>query len=355
VVQIISGVQRNGQHQFIGEVHSGLQADLFCEICGSKLVAKKGQVNEWHFAHENGNQSQECLVGALNFIRRSVKDFIARSGKIPMPRPFVLRGSAHGVAFRERIAPNIAAIVDWCSSDDSSTRLADIEDSDGVQGEIHVLLSTDNGPQCGVKDRSILAISIQESLGVLVTQSVSAMCEQLVANASAQWLSLPSTSPSVMNAFKTNEQRIGELLEQQQSQLSQSNLAIPVHYAPEDFSSEVMAETVVSWKDDSRLQWAAELKEFSSIFCYQLKDGSQWFRYTTQTEVIKLKPWPETFDGCDECFPASVGTFNERMQCYVIQDRLMFPGAFNKYVSGMANTSNPLEVSVLFDSLTSKQ
>ena len=45
----------------------------------------------------------------------------------------------------------------------------------------------------------------------------------------------------------------------------------------------------------------------------------------------------------------------ESAQCYVIQDRLMFPGAFNKYVSGMANTSNPLEVSVLFDSLTSKQ
>ena len=109
----------------------------------------------------------------------------------------------------------------------------------------------------------------------------------------------------------------------------------------------------MSWKDDARLAWAAELKEFSSIFCYQLKDGTQWFRYTTQTELIKLKPWPAPFDGCDECFPTSVGNYDERMQCYVIQDRFMFPGAFNKYVLGMSNTSNPLEIRVLFDSFTS--
>ena len=107
MVQIISGINGEGQHLFIGEVSSGLQQGLSCEICGSKLVAKKGQINEWHFAHENGNQRQDCLTGALNFIRRSVKTYIAKTGRIPNPSPFILRGAPHGVPFQESLSPSI--------------------------------------------------------------------------------------------------------------------------------------------------------------------------------------------------------------------------------------------------------
>lgn len=354
MVQIISGVNAEGQHLFIGEVSSGLQQNLSCEICGSKLVAKKGQVNEWHFAHENGNQRQECLVGAHNFIRRSLKNYIASTGQIPRPTPFILRGSALGIPFTEHLSPNIGSIDEWCSSADSSTRLADIEDTDGIKGEIHVLLSVDKGPQSAQQQRSILAIMVNESLGVLATQSVEAMCAQLLRGASAQWQFLPASSPAVRAVNEDRKKRAEahlEALRVQRQQAAQAH-AIEVQRAAE-FSSKVVEVPKVSWKDDERLKWAAELKEFSSIFCYQLKDGSLWFRYTTQTEVIKLKPWPAPFEGCDECFPASVGHYDERMQCYVIQDRFMFPGAFNKYVLGMSNTSDPLAISGLFDSFTS--
>ena len=354
MVQIISGIIGEGQHLFIGEVSSGLKKGLSCEICGSKLVAKKGQINEWHFAHENGNQRQDCLTGALNFIRRSVKTYIAKTGRIPNPSPFILRGAPHGVPFQESLSPSIEAILDWCDSDDSSTGLADIKDTDGVLGEIHVLLSVDKGPQNGVNDRSILTINVYESLGVLATQSVDAMCEQLVHNASAQWLYLPANAPSVRAANEERKKRAAAHIEAQLAHQAQSNFAFNEDApTPMEYPSKVMEAPSMSWKDDARLAWAAELKEFSSIFCYQLKDGTQWFRYTTQTELIKLKPWPAPFDGCDECFPTSVGNYDERMQCYVIQDRFMFPGAFNKYVLGMSNTSNPLEIRVLFDSFTS--
>lgn len=355
MVQIISGKHRDGRHLFIGEVSSGFQPDLSCEICGSKLVAKKGQINEWHFAHENGNQRQECLIGALNFIRRSVKNFIAKNGQIPKPSPFVLRGSAHGVQFQERLSPSIAAIFDWCDSNNSSTRLADLKDTDGILGEIHVMLSADKVPVMGVNDRSILTVCISESLGVLKTESVDAMCEQLVRNASAQWLSLPGNAPSVRSVYEELKKRAAATLEAQLAKQAQSNFSFSDELEGVEFPSKVLDVPEVSWKDDARLTWAAELKEFSSIFCYQLKDGTQWFRYTTQTEIIKLKPWPEPFDGCDECFPASVGSYDQRMQCYVIQDRVMFPAAFNKFVLGMSNTSNPLEISVLFDTFTSNR
>ena len=61
-----------GGVRFVAEVPRGAACACFCLACGSPLVAKKGEVNEWHFAHESDQERPECEAGLRNLLRRIV-------------------------------------------------------------------------------------------------------------------------------------------------------------------------------------------------------------------------------------------------------------------------------------------
>lgn len=70
----------NDTIQFIDEVPGGINCGCFCPSCRSPLVAKKGQINEWHFAHEPGQERPDCLVGALNLFARFLLEHLLVAG-----------------------------------------------------------------------------------------------------------------------------------------------------------------------------------------------------------------------------------------------------------------------------------
>jgi len=74
----------NNTIQFIDEVAGGINCGCFCPSCRSPLVAKKGQINEWHFAHESGQERPECFVGALNLFARLLLEHLLVAG-VGMP------------------------------------------------------------------------------------------------------------------------------------------------------------------------------------------------------------------------------------------------------------------------------
>ena len=68
--QLFAALNVQGEIRFVGDVDRGAACGCFCPDCSSPLVAKQGSANEWHFAHEGGQERPECLVGAQNLLRR---------------------------------------------------------------------------------------------------------------------------------------------------------------------------------------------------------------------------------------------------------------------------------------------
>lgn len=50
----------------IADSKNGLSCDCTCLCCSDRLVAKQGQINEWHFAHESGADCAGSLESALH-------------------------------------------------------------------------------------------------------------------------------------------------------------------------------------------------------------------------------------------------------------------------------------------------
>lgn len=71
---------------FIGSALSGAQCGCVCPTCGSPLVAKQGDINAWHFAHEAGQERPECEAGAANMLIRIMLEIILEQGGLQLPQ-----------------------------------------------------------------------------------------------------------------------------------------------------------------------------------------------------------------------------------------------------------------------------
>lgn len=63
---------RNGQVVFIDEVERGLDCDCYCPHCGGRLIAKKGEIKQHHFAHYNADNCGKGMETALHLLGKQV-------------------------------------------------------------------------------------------------------------------------------------------------------------------------------------------------------------------------------------------------------------------------------------------
>lgn len=68
----------------IDAVARGLNRNHVCASCGDALVAKKGAVNAWHFAHHSTGNNR-CVPGGESIIHRLAKDAFREGKRIPLP------------------------------------------------------------------------------------------------------------------------------------------------------------------------------------------------------------------------------------------------------------------------------
>lgn len=64
---------KNGKIVSIDDVPSGLECNCICPYCGAELIAKKGNIKEYHFAHHN---AEDCGKGQETFVHRMAKELI---------------------------------------------------------------------------------------------------------------------------------------------------------------------------------------------------------------------------------------------------------------------------------------
>lgn len=352
MVKMINGITSSGSLRFISDVNSGLQSDLHCAHCKSPLIAKKGDQNDWHFAHVSGQTRPECVVGARNFLRMSLKRHVASSGLIPKPKPYPIRTNYAGQVISAELQLAVTDITSWSTHDDSSSKVADIKVSDGSFGEIHLVLSNDPGFHIHNRNRAVLLVVVDESQ-VLDLSSEHEMASKLLKSATAAWVSISKDSSKYQQSLSEAVKRQSAAAEALKIAQLVPQLA-PVERKLESQSERSIATKCVvndekSWKDDIRLHWNSERKLTTTIFCLHLRDGTNWFVYVTENGIRKLKPWPELFEGWDEFFPPAIGKASEQAECYVVDDFGDFLAGIRQYVKGMTNTSNPNELPKIFD------
>ena len=72
----------NGEVVSIHEVERGLACMCVCPACGERLIARKGDVRGWHFAHQSSTEKRSCAETALH---RAAKTIVQRHKGITLP------------------------------------------------------------------------------------------------------------------------------------------------------------------------------------------------------------------------------------------------------------------------------
>ena len=93
--------------RFVADVPRGLACGCFCRNCRAVLVARQGEENAWHFAHEQSQERPECRVGALNLLRRLIAEEFIAAGRFAPP-PFA---APHPAPMQPPITWNEGAIA----------------------------------------------------------------------------------------------------------------------------------------------------------------------------------------------------------------------------------------------------
>ena len=66
----------------IQDIERGKNCNCICPACGSPLIARKGNVNIWHFSHINGSN---CTYGYQTSLHLLAKDIFTKIKKIKLP------------------------------------------------------------------------------------------------------------------------------------------------------------------------------------------------------------------------------------------------------------------------------
>lgn len=75
-------IDKQNQIRSIDEVTRGLACECSCPSCGEVVIAKQGEVREWHFAHAS---TVECSYGAETALHLAAKQLILQHQGISIP------------------------------------------------------------------------------------------------------------------------------------------------------------------------------------------------------------------------------------------------------------------------------
>jgi hypothetical protein len=82
---------KDGTIVFVSDVPSGLDCECVCPACGHPLEARKGEINQHHFAHYRGS---DCGVGYETALHIMSKEILEEKMQLYLPRLVVLADKA---------------------------------------------------------------------------------------------------------------------------------------------------------------------------------------------------------------------------------------------------------------------
>lgn len=65
-------IDKEGHIRSVDEVNRGLACECLCPACGEPVIARQGEVREWHFAHTTGTDCSGAAESALHLAAKQV-------------------------------------------------------------------------------------------------------------------------------------------------------------------------------------------------------------------------------------------------------------------------------------------
>lgn len=314
-LSIFAGIDSNGVVRFVGDVPRGAACGCRCDACGAALVAKRGEINTWHFAHEASQERPECFAGAVNLLRRLAIEVLKSAGRfaLPMLRVRVTTRPPLPV-LQEHIEwdPGVGTVEHWEAIPAREAPTGRLVLASGARVHLFVEVGNERHSKLGAVDPSVgsLLFSVPLPTDPEQLKDVETAKRFIVASGSFTWGRLPDVDSKVAEA----RQRLDQAA-RARARLPEEINALHRMGDRHRPSAAMAAEMPVAAKptDTDESPWAAWRKPRSSFIFYGLGDGSAWLMLQHKDGRAVLVPWPRAEEGWDESLPARLGSADHEL------------------------------------------
>lgn len=326
-----AAVDLSGQIRFVGDVPRGAACGCFCPTCRSPLLAKQGDVNSWHFAHEAGQERPECLVGSINLLRSLAIERLAA-----MPGGLVLPPGKTSVSCNEdwkRFSEVVELhwpfrqvdALSWNTHAGNTKSVAHFDLSDGSSIHtigVYVQIATEvQGIDHDGLAGALVFVCPPPQEGRIKSRQDALDC--LDKEGRLHWHKLPDFCGAISRAREVVErQRQRFILEKEADRLARASALAEANSRMQEMSR-LRSESQAIQREAEAIptnlpDWAKWKKRHSSFFGYGLGPGECWVVMAAEDrEGCYIVPIPRAFDGWDECLPPGLASPIFERECYL--------------------------------------
>lgn len=342
-----------GAVRFVGDVPRGAECGCFCPVCKAALVAKQGDLLDWHFAHEAGTERPECRAGAMNLLRRLTVEEVQRRGVHMLPSYFV----AHPVPGRAPLEWTAHPAGDLLLLESASARepAATLPLREGAPAQVFVCIGSEEAPLPAGPDQPVLVVWCPlPELGVIRTD---AQAREFVRRTMRlSWRCLPDFSGRLAAAREQaraaweREQR--ERADRAGARWAQVRRTMqgPSPEREQDAGEPTLvlpAAPAAPAAPGPAPNWAPGLVAGTSIHYRAMDDGSQWVCFQCAPGQWRLCPVPHPHEGWDESFPLTIAVAEGDAWLRVVDfSKLLM--LFNAHATASQIDSDPRVIEQLF-------
>lgn len=109
---LVLGERPDGAIAHISEVASGRNCGCVCPGCGAALIARKGRVNDHHFAHEGTADGAPCVTGPETALHKFAKEILERRLRLALPPLALEQDGDRWVRYRGGVHAFDAAVLE---------------------------------------------------------------------------------------------------------------------------------------------------------------------------------------------------------------------------------------------------
>lgn len=311
LLSIFAGIDAGGEMRFVGDVPRGAACGCRCVSCGAPLVARRGEVRHWHFAHEASQERPDCYAGAVNLLRRLAVERLREHGVPPLPRYRVQVSTRPPLPRRVDMLAyeaGMATVEQWREDPPSLGWVARLRLPSGTSLRLFVTINA----QLQVKSEDIepgegaLQYEVPLPFSREELQDRASAIRHIDEAAQLVWLRCPDADGQKAELLSALEKH------------AQTAAPFSATAWPADFGNPTPRGTAAA-VDES--PWAAWRKPGHAFICYGTRDGEGWVIFPHQDGRLVMAPYP-MFDGWDEAVPAHIGVADADLEVLVLSDRL---------------------------------
>lgn len=359
-LSIFAGLDATGRIRFVGDVPRGAECGCRCVACGAPLVARRGDVRTWHFAHEASQERPDCYAGAVNLLRRLAIERMKDLGLPPLP------------TFRTTVTapppfPPLQEVVEWPPGDgeierwearflqNTSVALLRLASGTAVRifVEIEGALSAPHLPH--TEDEGMLLFTIPLPSSSEHLKDIDVASHHIAATLRSRWIRLPDATVRVNEARQRVKDKAEKVRDETQALRRIGGRPFLPDPADPSLSPLAALPSTSHLSESDHSPWAAWRKPRSAFLCYGLQDGSAWILFTHRDGRHVMAPWPLD-EGWDESMPARIGVPNLELRVYMLEDQLrtmIYLGEMRPRVQSASTWSDLLGIAWLHASLKS--